>query len=339
MTTTQLTGTQLVMGASGFLGSHVVRQVLERSDDVRVWVRPMSASRAFDGLPVEVRRSELDDEEGLADAMRGVDTVYYCVVDTRAWLRDPAPLFATNVDGLRRALDAALAAEVRRFVFCSSVGTIGVCADGPADETTAHNWLDVAGPYIRSRVEAENLVLDYCHDRGLPGIVMCVSTTYGAPDFGSQHGRLVADAACGKLPAYFANASMEVVGVADAAAAFVLAAERGRIGERYIVSERFMSWKELAHLSADAVGVAPPRFGIPLTVMKGIGLVGDVAEKVLRRDIVMTSVSVRLMHYMSPLDHGKAVRELGWEPSPTPDAIRAAARWYVNQGAEADPGS
>ncbi len=326
-----MTGPQLVMGASGFLGSHVTRQLVERGDDVRVWVRPSSSTRAFEEFPVQRCLGELHDDDALREAMRGVDTVYYCIVDARAWLRDPAPLFATNVEGLRHVLDAAVDTQVRRFIFCSTVGTIGVRADGPADESTAHNWQELGGPYIRSRVEAENLVLRYCEERGLPAISMCVSTTYGAPDYGSPHGRMVSAAALGKLPIYFANASMEVVGIEDAAGAFLLAAEHGRVGERYIVSERFMTWKELVTTAADAVGVKSPRIGIPLTVMKGIGRIGDALAVVLRRDIAMTTVTVRLMHYMSPLDHGKASRELGWRPSPTPDAIRAAARFYVAQ--------
>jgi dihydroflavonol-4-reductase len=283
-------------------------------------------------LPVQHFAGELDDAAALREAMDGVDTVYYCIVDTRAWLRDAAPLFHTNVDGLRHALDAAVDARVGRFVFCSTVGTIGLSQDGPADEDVAHDWVHLGGPYIQSRVEAENLVLRYCRERELPGIVMCVSTTYGAPDYGSPHGRMVSDAALGKLPLYFGgNASMEVVGVEDAARAFLLAAEKGRIGERYIVSERFMSWKELVTIAAEAVGARPPRVGIPLALLKVIGRAGDVAARLLRRDVVMNSVSVRLLHLMPPLDHTKASHELGWQPSPTPDAIRGAARFYVEQ--------
>ncbi|MEX5636342.1 NAD-dependent epimerase/dehydratase family protein [Parafrankia sp. FMc2] len=328
--------THLVMGASGYLGSHVTRQLVERGDDVRVWVRQTSSTRAFDDLPVRRFHGDLVDDAAMREAMRGVDTVFYCIVDTRAWLRDPAPLFATNVEGLRHALDAALEMRVRRFVFCSTVGTIGISADGrPADEDLPHTWQHLGGPYIQARVAAEDLVLHYCRERGLPGIALCVSTTYGAPDHGSPHGRLVSEAAKGRLPAYFGNAAMEVVGVADAATAFLLAAEKGRVGERYIISERYMTWKELVMTAAEAGGAKPPRFGIPLTVMKAVGRLGDVAGRVLRRDVVMTSVSVRLMHLMPPLDHGKATRELGWEPSPTPEAVRAAARFYLAQQREA----
>lgn len=319
------------MGASGFLGSHVARRLVARDIDTRVWVRPSSASRPFDDLPVEVHRGELHDADALRAAMEDVDTVHYCIVDTRAWLRDPAPLFATNVEALRHVLDAALESDVRRFVFCSTVGTIGVVDDGLADESTPNTWAHLGGPYIRSRIEAEELVLDHVERRGLPAIVMCVGTTYGAPDFGSPHGRMVAEAARGRLPVYFAGAAMEVVGVADAAEAFVLAAERGRVGERYIISESFMTWQELVTVAAEAVGARPPRVGIPLPVMKAVGVVGDGLGRLLRRDVVMNRVSVRLMHFMSPLDHGKAGRELGWHPSPTREAIAAAARFHVEQ--------
>ena len=317
------------MGASGFLGSHVTRQLVARGEETRVWVRPSSSSRAFADLGVQAHRGELDDDDELRDAMAGVDTVFYCVVDTRAWLRDPTPLFETNVEGLRHVLDAAVDSKVRRFVFCSTVGTIGVVDRGLADESTPHDWAHLGGPYIRSRLDAEDLVLTYTAERGLPAIVLCVSTTYGAPDFGSPHGRMVSDAALGKLPVYFAHAAMEVVGISDAAEAFVLAAEHGRIGERYIISESYMTWKELVTIAADAVGTHPPRFGIPLTVMKAVGIIGDGVGWLFRRDIVMNRVSVRLLHYMSRLDHGKATRELGWHPSPTSEAITEAARFYV----------
>ncbi|WP_396230918.1 NAD-dependent epimerase/dehydratase family protein, partial [Frankia sp. EI5c] len=323
---------QLVMGASGYLGSHVTRQLVERGDDVRVWLRPSSSTRAIDDLRVTQHRGELADAGALREAMSGVDTVYYCIVDTRAWLRDPAPLFATNVEGLRHALDAAVETGVRRFVFCSTVGTIGLAdGGGPANEEIPNNWLHLGGPYIQARVAAEDLVLSYCRERDLPAVVMCVSTTYGAPDHGSPHGVMIAEAARGRLPFYFANASMEVVGIQDAARAFLLAAEKGRVGERYIVSERFMPWKELVTIAAEAGGARPPRIGMPIGLMKLIGRAGDVAGRVLRRDVVMTSVSARLMHFMPPLDHSKATRELGWEPSPTPDAVRAAAKFYLEQ--------
>lgn len=327
-----MTGVKLVMGASGFLGSHVTRQLVERGDDVRVWIRESSSTVAFDDLEVERRYGDLGDRDALKDAMRDVETVFYCIVDTRAWLRDPTPLFATNVEALRGVLDVAVEVGVPRFVFCSTVGTIGIAESGPADEELAHNWRHLGGPYVESRLQAEELVLAYQRDHGLPAVVLNVGTTYGPRDHvPTPHGKLLRAAARGRMPAYARGASMEVVGVEDAAAAFLLAEEKGRIGERYIVSESYLPIRELFAVAADEGGVRPPRIGIPLPVMRVIGAVGGAVSKLRRTDSVVTSTSVRLMHIQSALDHSKATRELGWEPAPTEQAIRAGVRWFLGE--------
>jgi dihydroflavonol-4-reductase len=322
---------KLVIGASGFLGSHVTRQLVQRGDDVRVLLRTTSSTEAIDDLDVERQYGDVFDDDALRAAMVGVDDVFYCVVDTRAWLRDPAPLFRTNVEGLRHVLDAAVGADLRRFVFTSSIGTIGIRSDGsPASEEDAMNWSDRGGGYIQSRVAAEHLVLSYASERGLPAVALCVANTYGPGDYApTPHGGLLAAAAKGKMPVYVKNTASEVVGIEDAATALLLAAEKGRNGERYIVSERFTTASELYGAAAAAGGVAPPRFGIPLPVAYAAGYLGDVAAKVLRRDMELSSLSVRLMHVMSRMDHGKAERELGWQPEPVHDSIRKAAEFYL----------
>jgi len=322
-------GVKLVMGASGYLGSHVTRQLAERGDQVRTWVRAASSSRAFGQLPVTQYRGDLFDPESLAGAMHDVATVFYCIVDARPSLHDPAPLFRTNVEGLRHALDAALRARVGRFIFCSTIGTIGRPAAGPATEETQHNWAHLGGPYIRSRLDAENLVLRYHAEHGLDAVVLCPSTTFGGQDHGPvAHGNLIKAVAEGKMPAYVRGQAMEVVDVNDAARAFLLAEERGRAGERYIISDRMLTSREIFTAAAEATGRRPPRVAVPLTVMKLAGLLGDGIGSALKRDMLLTSVSVRLMHYMPPLDHGKATRELGWTPRSTLEAIREHARFF-----------
>lgn len=264
--------------------------------------------------------------------MTGVDAVHYCIVDTRAWLRDPTPLFATNVEALRGVLDVAVQVGVPKFVFCSTVGTIGIASTGTADEETPHTWAHLGGPYIETRVAAENLVLAAYRERGLPVVVLNVATTYGPRDHGpTPHGELVAAAARGKMPAYVKGACMEVVGIEDAAGAFGLAAEKGRPGERYIISAEYQPIKELFDIAADEGGVKPPRVGLGLPTMRVIGAVGGAVSWALRRDSVITSTSVRLMHIQSALDHSKATRELGWEPRPVEEAIRAGVRWFSDQ--------
>jgi dihydroflavonol-4-reductase len=325
---------KLVMGASGFLGSHVTRQLVERGDDVRVILRRTSSTKAIKDLidagDVECHYGDIFDGDAVRAAMAGCDDVFYCVVDTRAWLRDPAPLFRTNVEGLRHVLDAAVDADLRRFVFTSTIGTIGIPAQRrPATEEDEFNWPDKGGAYVRSRVEAERLVMRYANERGLPAVALCVSNTYGPRDWQpTPHGNQLRLAAAGKLPFYVKDWAGEAVGVEDAAAALLLAAEKGRNGERYIISERFISVRELYETAAEAAGVPAPRFGVPLWAMYAMGYGGDVLRTLFRRDFQLTSRSVRLMHIWPALDHGKAERELGWQPAPVHESVRKAARFF-----------
>jgi dihydroflavonol-4-reductase len=322
--------TKLVIGASGFLGSHVTRELVERGHQVRVMLRTTSPTRGIDDLEVERVYGDLFDTEALRRAMAGCDVVFHCAVDTRAWIRDPKPLFRTNVDGLRNVLDVAAEVDLERFVFTSSIGTVGRGRSGPATEETQQDELHRAGAYIRSRVEAENLVLDRAREQGLPAVVMCVANTYGPGDWvPTPHGALLSAAARGRLPTYFRKTGSEVVGVRDAEVALVLAAEKGRVGERYIVSERFMTNQEMNSVAAGAGGSPAPRFGVPLPLLALAGRVGDVAARLRRTDYQLTSTSVRLMATASPVDHSKAMRELGWTPTPAPEVIREAARFFV----------
>jgi dihydroflavonol-4-reductase len=323
--------TKLVIGASGFLGSHVTRELVERGHQVRVMLRPTSPTRGIDDLDVERVYGDLFDTAALRRAMAGCDVVFHCAVDTRAWIRDPKPLFRTNVEGLRNVLDVAAEVDLERFVFTSSLGTIGRGVGGPATEETAHDWLNRAGAYLQSRVEAEHLVLDRVREQGLPAVVLCVANTYGPGDWvPTPHGSLLAAAARGRMPAYFKKTGSEVVGVRDAAVALVLAAEKGRVGERYIISERYMTSQEMYAVAAEAGGSEPPRFGIPIGLLAAAGRVGDLAARLRNKDYRLTRTSVRLMRIMSPMDHGKAERELGWTPTPAPEVIREAARFFTS---------
>jgi nucleoside-diphosphate-sugar epimerase len=259
--------------------------------------------------------------------------VFYCVVDTRFYLRDPSPLFETNVESLRRVLDIAVDdAQLNRFVFCSTIGTVAIAENGEsATEDMPFNWPDKGGAYIDSRRQAEDMVLEYARDRGLPAVAMCVSNPYGPLDWQPHQGLMVKMAALGKMPVYVKDVSTEVVGIEDVAEAFLLAAERGRIGERYIISESFMPMRQMFETAASAVGAKPPRFGVPLAMLYAVGWIMGVASRVLRRDLSMNLTGVRLLHIMSPADHSKATRELGWAPRPTAESIRRAAQFYVDQ--------
>ncbi len=256
---------KLVIGANGFLGSHVTRQLVAGAaaaatsggggHDIRVMVRPNAMTIGIDDLPVTRFAGDIWDNDTLRDAMRGVDDVYYCVVDTRGWLRDPAPLFRTNVDGTRNVLEVAKNADLRKFVFTSSYVTVGRRRGHRAseDDIIVDRGLT---PYVRSRVQAENIVLQYAKEHGLPAVAMCVSTTYGSGDWGrTPHGAIIAGAAFGKLPFVMSGIELEAVGVDDAARALILAADRGRVGERYLISEKMISNADVVRIAAEAAGV------------------------------------------------------------------------------------
>jgi dihydroflavonol-4-reductase len=320
--------TQLVIGASGFLGSHVVRELATSGHCVRVMLRKTSSTKGIDGLDVERCYGDVFDDEALRAAMVGCDVVYYCVVDARMWLRDPTPLFRTNVDGLRHVLDAAVEAGISKFVFTSTTGTLAVSDTKPVTEVDKHNWSE-GGAYIQSRVAAENLVIQYAREKGLPAVALCISTTYGPGDWQpTPHGSVIARVAKGAFPFYF-DFSSEVVGIEDAARAMVLAADKGRTGQRYIISEKYMSTREVHAIAARAGGVAPPRIKLPLRVLYLAARLNDVAARFLRRDLPFAVVGLRMAELMSPLDHSKAERELGWKPEPVERSIAEAATFFI----------
>lgn len=327
--------TALVMGANGYLGSHVTRALVGDGVDVRVMVRPGADTVSIDDLPVTRFEGDIFDTETVRAAMTGVDVVYYCVVDTRAWLRDTAPLFRTNVEGLRGVADIATelaaAGSLKRFVFTSSYATVG---RGRGKVATEEDQIVRRGltDYVRSRVQAEDLVLEYARERGLPAVAMCISSTYGSGDYGmTPHGALIAGTVFGKLPFVFGGISLEAVGVDDAARAMILAAERGRIGQRYLISEKMISNAEVVAIAADEAGVRAPRRVLPVPALYALGLLGSLKSWLRSTDERLTLASVRLMRAEAPVDCSKARRELGFDPRPVEQSIREAARFWMQR--------
>ncbi len=320
---------KLVIGANGFLGSHVTRQLVANGHEVRAMVRPNANTIGIDDLSVTRFSGDIWDNDTLRDAMHGVDDVYYCVVDTRGWLRDPTPLFRTNVDGTRNVLEVAKTADLRKFVFTSSYVTVGRRRGRVAteDDIIVDRGLT---QYVRSRVLAENIVLQYAREHGLPAVAMGVSTTYGSGDWGrTPHGAIIAGAAFGKLPFVMSGIELEAVGVDDAARALILAADLGRVGERYLISEKMISNADVVRIAAEAAGVPAPTKSIPLPMAYVLATAGSIKAKLRGTDEQLSLSSLRLMRAEAPVDHSKASRELNWEPRPVEESIREAARFWA----------
>ena len=318
----------LVMGASGFLGSNIARELVAQGREVRLFMRDTSDSRATDDLEVERHYGDVSDRQSLLTAMSGCDTIFYCIVDTRAWLRDSGPLFRTNVDGLVHSMDAALQADIKRFIFTSSFVTVGLSDTGISDETIEFNWWQQAPDYMHSRVMAENKLLEYCRDKNLPGISCCVGNTYGAGDIApTPHGQLVLDASVGKMPFYWEGGGPSV-GITDAARAMILAEHKGRAGERYLISERWVSYQELFTLAAIAGKKKPPAVKLPKAVMYTMSAVADFVARLRGKESRMSIDSLKCASMVNDVDSSKARNELGWQPRPIEVSIEEAVSFY-----------
>lgn len=321
----------LVAGASGFVGSHTVRRLVQQGRTVRVLLRKTSSTSAIDGLPVEIVYGDALDRDSLQAAMSGCGSVFYSVVDPRFWLTDPTPIYRNNVDGLVNAMEAALQCGIQRFIFTSTMGTLGINPDGPVTEDIPFNWYDKASPYILARLEAENRFLEYCRQRGLPGVALCVANTYGPEDFQpTPHGAMLRDVAAGKASVTW-NAGAPTVDIRDVAEAAILAEQYGTLGERYIIANEFASNERLYSLAAAAGGAGSIRI-LPLWFAYAVAWLGESLMKLLRRkDYIISTNAVFLSNVFQQMDNNKARRELHWQPRPLEETVRDAVAWFQSR--------
>jgi dihydroflavonol-4-reductase len=319
----------LVCGGSGFVGSHTVRLLCQRGRKVRVLLRKTSKTEALAGLPVEIHHGDVLDPASLRAAMRGCGSVFHSVVDPRFWLSDPTPIYRHNVDGLVNSMDAALDCGIERFIFTSTMGTLGINPDGPVTEDIPFNWRERASPYILARLEAETRFLEYCRERGLPGVALCIANTYGPEDYGpTPHGKALWDTARGAMKAAL-DAGAPTVDIRDAAEAALLAETRGRVGERYIIANEFISNRDFYTLATRERGNPPPKL-IPLRTAYAIAWVAERVLKLLgRKDFLISTDAVFLSNVFQQMDNGKARRELGWNPRPIAETVHDAVAWYA----------
>ena len=322
----------LVTGGTGFVGAHLVRALLRRGHRPRCLVRATSPGRNLDGLDVETVAGDLGDATSLARAVGGVRAVYHCAADYRLYARDPREIYATNVEGTRNLLRAAADAGVERFLYTSSVATLGRSRpDAPADEQTPSTIDDMIGHYKRSKYQAERVV-DEWRARGLPVVVVNPSTPVGELDVKpTPTGEIIVRFLRRRMPAYV-DTGLNLVDVRDVAEGHLLAAEKGRVGERYILGNRNMRLREILEALAAITGLPAPRVRVPHFVPFAAAAV-DTAVSRLRGHAPTVSLEAVAMsrHYMF-FDAGKAVRELGFAPGPIEDALTRAVAWFRANG-------
>jgi dihydroflavonol-4-reductase len=319
----------LVTGASGFVGSHLTRMLAQKGRRVRAMVRKSSNLEALSGLPVEIVYGDALDPASLREAMRDCVTVFHNVVDTRVHLSDPTPMRRNNVDGLVNAMDAALACGVGRFIFTSTMGTLGLNPNGPVTEDIPFNWADRAPAYILARREAEDRFMGYCREKSLPGVALCIANTYGPDDYQpTPHNGMLGAMATGRMKATI-NVGQPVVDIRDAAQAALLAEEHGRIGERYIIANDYVTAREFCSMITKHGGVPMPKF-MPYPVVYGMAWLSEKWARLLgRKDHSFIPDAMFLAKVFKTMDNSKARRELHWTTRPVQETIADAVDWFA----------
>ena len=327
--------TVLVTGATGFLGSHVARLLAERGERVRVLVRPESAGRVAEvlrGTCVETALGDLRDVASLERATQGVDAVYHVAADYRLWTRRPADIYDSNVTGTRNLFEAARRARASRVIYTSTVGTIAVPRGAALpDENTRTAIDEMIGHYKRSKWLAEQEALRAAGD-GLPVVIVNPTTPVGPGDAKpTPTGRIIVDFLNGRMPAYV-DSGLNFVGVEDAAVGHLLAAERGRVGERYILGGENLMLKQVLGVLAQASGRTAPRVRLPHFVALGAAYADAAISGLLGREPHIPLEGVRMARHSMFVNDKKARTELGFVPGPVAGALERAVRWYAANG-------
>jgi dihydroflavonol-4-reductase len=321
--------TTLVTGASGFVGSAIVRKLLERRHDVRVLVRKTSRRINLEALPIDIVVGDLTDRDSLRRAIRGCDTLFHVAADYRLWVPEAAKMIEVNVNGTRSLMEIAGELGVQRIVYTSSVATLGLPKDAkPANEDTAVSGKDMIGPYKRSKFDAEALVREMASRHGLPVVIVNPSTPIGPRDIKpTPTGKIVVEAASGHMPA-FVDTGLNVVHVDDVAEGHALALERGVVGERYILGGDNLTLEEILNIIAKQTRRKPPKFKVPHNAVVPMAAMAEVWARLTGKEPFATLDGVKLARKKMFFSSERAMGSLGYRPRPANEAIADAVSWF-----------
>lgn len=322
--------TSFVTGATGFVGSAVVKQLLDAGETVRVLARSNSNQRNLEGLPIEIFEGDLQDQQRLEKALHGCQALFHVAADYRLWAPRSQDFYDTNVQGSQNIMRAAAEAGVNRIVYTSSVATLGLSPDGtPANEETPSSLETMIGHYKRSKFLAEEAVKDLEHRLKLNIVIVNPSTPIGPRDIKpTPTGRVIVMAASGSMPAYM-NTGLNVVHVDDVAAGHLLAFEKGRIGERYILGGENLTLRDILEAIAQLTHRHPPKFRLsPHAVLPIAHLAQGWARLTSGKEPMTTVDGVRMAKKYMFFSSTKAEQLLGYQSRPAQEAIHDAISWF-----------
>jgi dihydroflavonol-4-reductase len=323
--------TTLVTGAAGFLGSHVARQLVARGDDVRVMLRASSTNRAIADLSLEYVTGDLRDVASLDKAMKGIKRVFHVAADYRLWAKRKQDIYDSNVGGTKNLLAAAERAGVEQLIYTSTVATIAVDRPQHPNEFTDAKLEEMVGHYKRSKWMAEREVMNAAK-AGAPVLVAMPTTPVGPWDWKpTPTGKIILDFLNGKMPGYV-ETGLNFVGVEECAAGHLLIAEKGKIGERYLLGGENLTLKGLLDLLAKITGLKAPSLKIPHGLALGVAYANTVFSRLVGREPGIPVEGVKIARHNMFVDCSRARKELGFQAGPVAGALERAVRWYEANG-------
>lgn len=322
----------LVTGATGFVGANLARELLKDGVAVRALVRPGSPRTAVAGLDIEPVPGDLQDRESLRHALRGCEVLYHVAARYSLSSKDAAEMYRANVEGTRNILEAALDIGIERAVYTSTVGALGIPKDGhPGTEQTPVTLEEMVGAYKRSKFLAEREA-ERIGRLGLPVVIVNPSAPVGPWDVKpTPTGRLIVDYLKGQMFGYI-HTGLNLIHVRDVARGHILAARKGRVGEKYILGNQNFTLAEIFKILEQISGIPAPRLRIPYPVALLAGCASEGYARLVHRDPQIPLTGVRMARKMMYFDPSKAVRGLGLPQTPVEDALREAVEWYWARG-------
>ncbi len=322
----------LVTGATGFVGSAVARKAIARGLTVRVLARPTSDRRNLKGLDAEVVEGDVTDEASMRRALAGCDGLFNVAADYRLWAKDPSEIIRNNRASTQAVMTAAHAAGLRRIVHTSSVATLNLDGEGPADETRPLREGQAIGAYKESKVVSERMVEHMIAERALPAVIVMPSTPIGPRDVKpTPTGRILVEAATGKIPA-FVDTGLNLVHVDDVAEGHLLAWERGRIGERYVLGGQDVALKDMLAEIARLRGRKPPTVQLPTAPLYPVAMIAEAVAQFTGKEPMLTVDALKMAGHRMFFSSAKAERELGYTARPWREAVADALDWFGFEG-------
>jgi dihydroflavonol-4-reductase len=327
-----------VTGASGFIGANLVHELVARGHRVKALLRPGSDGHGLNGVGFERVEGDISDSDKLKLAMFGCEWCFHVAASYHLWLRDYKPMYAANVEGTRNVLEAAAAAGCSRIVYTSTVGCIGLPQEVngkmiPTDETTPVSEAQMSNHYKRSKWQAEQVAIQLVR-KGLPIVIVNPTAPVGPRDVKpTPTGKVIVDFLNRAMPA-FLDTGLNWVHVRDVAVGHILAAERGRISERYILGSAEGNWtmKEAFAVLQEITGIPAPKMQVPHTVALAAAYVDEAISSLTGKPPKAPLAGVRMAKYKMFFNPAKAIRELDLPQTSPKEALTDAVAWFRANG-------